>query len=142
MRFELKPMSFGEILDGAVKVFRSNLVLFLTIGALFVYLPVLLLEGGTADNALTRSKVLVMGKNGKGRLDQVLGATLVFGLLGWLLALGLGTLIPAALNGTLLGTFLKAIPHIIIRPLLPISLVLIYFDARVRASVPVPTGPA
>jgi hypothetical protein len=43
MRFELKPMSFGEVLDGAFKIFRSNLVLFLGIEGLFS-LPVSLIS--------------------------------------------------------------------------------------------------
>jgi hypothetical protein len=243
MKFELKPMSFGEVLDGAVKVFRANLLLFLSIEALFslpayllsswigrvlgsvkpaqpgahlrsgfvfaglaslliyvfffaawammkaaavqtvtgeptsvrkalsrwfrvfwptvgatviamivgglwgllllvpgviyylrrsLYFPVLLVEGGTAGNALTRSKVLVMGKNGKGRLDRVFGATVVFGVLSWVVSFGLGMLIPASLKGTVVGSVVNAIPQILTGPLLPISLVLIYFDARVR----------
>jgi hypothetical protein len=236
MKFELKPMSFGEVLDGAFKVFRSNLGLFLTIEALFslptnlvsrwlqqaqgtmgrgslapgygpamllifalafvtwgamtaaavqtvtgestslgkalsryfrvfwpilgasiifiiagtlwtmlliipgivyylrraLYYPVLMVEGGTAGNALRRSKALVKGKNGKGRMDRVFGASLVFGVLSWALVFGVGMLIPAAIKATLVGGVLSAIPQIIIGPLLPISLVLIYFDARVR----------
>jgi len=236
MRFELKPMSFGEVLDGAFKVFRSNLGLFLSIEALFslpsvfiqtwikhaqetlprgelpsgyvpamlvllvcaallwgavnaaavqavigeptsvgkalsryfkvfwqsagasllagligglwslllvipgvvyylrraLYWPVLIVEGGGASNSLRRSYTLVKGKDGKGRLDRVFGATVVFGVLGWALVFGVGMLVPVGLKATLIGTIATAIPQIIIGPLLPIALVLIYFDARVR----------
>jgi hypothetical protein len=236
MRFELKPMSFGEVLDGAFKVFRSNLKLFLSIelllaspsvliqawlrnaqaampnhalppgygpgmvvllvfsllrwgaanaaavqtvtgeptslgkalsryfslfwvtaraslrvfviGSLFsllliipgvvyylrrgLYWPVLMVEGGTATNALARSKVLVKGKNGKGRMDRIFGASMLFGALSWALMWGLGMLIPAALSKTLIGTAVSLLPQLIIGPLFPISLVLIYFDARIR----------
>jgi uncharacterized membrane protein len=236
MRFELKPMSFGEVLDGAFKVFRSNLKLFLSIelllalpsvliqawmrsaqaampnhalppgygpamlvllvfsllrwgaanaaavqavtgeptslgkalsryfslfwvttGAsllagligglwslLFVipgvvyylrrslYWPVLMVEGGTAVNALNRSKALVKGKNGKGRMDRIFGASMLFGVLTWVLIWGLGMLIPAGLSKTLIGTAVSLLPQMIIGPLFPISLVLIYFDARIR----------
>jgi hypothetical protein len=237
MRFELKPMSFGEVLDGAFKVFRSNLGLFIGIEALFslpsvlittwvkhaqetlprgelpsgylpamlvllvcaallwgavnaaavqavigeptsigkalsryfkvfwqsagasllagligslwslllvipgviyylrraLYWPVLIVEGGTAGNSLKRSRTLVAGKEGKGgRLDRVFGATVVFGVLGWALVLGVGMLVPVGLKATLIGGIATAIPQIVIGPLLPIALVLIYFDARVR----------
>jgi len=243
MKFELKPMSFGEVLDGAVKVFRSNLVLFLGIAALFslpaylfstwiarvlestdppqpgahvqpglfrvglvgvltyasfflswgvmkaaavqavtgeptnvgkalgrylrvfwpslgatiivsicsaffglmlvipgviyylqrsLYLPVLLVEGGTAGNALTRSNALVIGKNGKGRMGRVFGASVVFAVLSWVVGFGLDPLIPAGLKGTVLGAVVPTIPRIIIAPLSSIAMVLIYFDARVR----------
>jgi hypothetical protein len=236
MKFELKPMSFGEVLDGAFKVLRSNLVLFLSIEALFslptslvstwsvqaaavhrrqpfgphlyvttlvtivlsflawgassaaavqtvfgeptsvrkalaryfrvfwptfgasvvimfigglcslllvfpgivyylrrsLYWPVLIVEGGTTPDALMRSKVLVMGKNKKGRLDRVFGATVVFGAFVWVLIFGIGMLIPAGLKNTFVGGMLRMVPAIVTGPLLPISLVLIYFDARVR----------
>src|SRR5215831_9856889 len=48
MKFELKPMSFGEVLDGAFKVFRSNLRLFLSIEALFS-LPAYLFSSWMTD---------------------------------------------------------------------------------------------
>jgi hypothetical protein len=236
MKFELKPMSFGEVLDGAFKVFRSNLGLFLSIelllatptivvqawirvaqaqmlhrglppgyfpgisvifafgllrwgaanaaavqvitgeptslgkavsryfkvfgvtlgasflvgligslwGLLFIipgviyylrrslYWPVLMVEGGTAANALARSRALVKGKNGKGRMDRIFGASLLFGVLTWVLIWGLGLLIPAGLSKTMIGGVVSLLPQMILGPLFPISLVLIYFDARIR----------
>ena len=236
MKFELKPMSFGEVLDGAFKIFRSNLGLFLSIellltlpslviqawvrlaqaemparglppgygaammlllpfallrwgatnaaavqavtgeptslgkalsryfkvfwvtlgasllagligslwGLLLVipgviyylrrslYWPVLLVEGGTATNALARSRALVKGKDGNGRMDRVFGASLLFGVLTWVLIWGIGMLIPAGLSKTLVGGVVSLLPQMILGPLLPIALVLIYFDARVR----------
>jgi hypothetical protein len=35
MRFDLKPLSFGEVLDGSFKIFRGNLGLFLTVALVF-----------------------------------------------------------------------------------------------------------
>jgi hypothetical protein len=235
MRFELKPLSFGEVLDGSFKIYRSNVGLFLgialvfnvpvtaisawirvaqhglppgqlppgfgiwmvllmagsvlvwgvetaaavqvvlgeptslgkavrrfmaVIGATFIasilmavigmlctlalvipgiiyflrrglYLPVLLVEGGSGPASLKRSKVLVRGTRG-GRMDRVFGVSLVFGALSWALVGGLGILIPASVKMTYVGSLLSLLPHLLLAPLFPISMVLIYFDARVR----------
>ena len=61
MKFELKPMSFGEVLDGAFKVFRSNLGLFLSIEALFS-LPTILVSRWLAQaQAADRARTLAAG---------------------------------------------------------------------------------
>jgi hypothetical protein len=46
MRFELRPLSLGEVLDGAFKIFRVNLRLFLTIALMFA-VPDALITVGT-----------------------------------------------------------------------------------------------
>jgi hypothetical protein len=95
--------------------------------------PVLLVEGGSWRGAVGRSKVLVMGKSkGAGRLDRVFGATLVLNVLEYACMFGFGWLIPAGLKDTMVGALLKAIPAVVFGALLPIALVLIYFDARIR----------
>ena len=234
MRFELKPLSFGEVLDGAFKIFRANLRTFLTIALVFnfpslllsswlrvaqqatpgklppgyalasipvaciaillwgtmiaaavqviageptslgkawarfrailgpavkasflvvfigalwsllliipgviyflrraLYMPALLIEGGTATASIERSKTLV-GKGRKGRMDRVFGASFVFGVLSWVLIWGIGLVIPAGLKVTFVGVAVTLIPQVLLAPLLPIALVLIYFDARIR----------
>jgi hypothetical protein len=234
MRFELKPLSFGEVLDGAFKIFRANLRSFLTIALVFsipslllssvlrvvqhgtpgklppgyalasllvacigillwgtmiaaavqviageptslgkawarfravlgpavkasflvmligalwsllliipgviyflrrsLYMPALLVEGGTATASLERSKTLV-GKGRNGRMDRVFGASFVFGVLSWVLVWGIGMVIPAGLKLTFFGVLVTLIPQVLLAPLLPIALVLIYYDARIR----------
>ena len=234
MNFDLKPLSFGEVLDGAFKIYRNNLGLFLSIAALFAlptlvpsawlqqnqivrgapvppgyfpalflslvfyvplwgvtnaaavqvvtgeptsvkkafaryrpifwtslgalllvtifatlwamllvipgvvyYLrrsliwPVLLIEGGTATNAMKRSRALVVGKTG-GRMDRIFGASMIFAALNWVIIWGVGMLIPSGLKSTLIGTLLRLLPQFLIHPLFPIALVLIYYDARIR----------
>ena len=235
MRFELKPLSFGEVLDGSFKIFRGNLGLFLTVALVFngptvlfsaalrlaqqgvppgkvppgfgmwmllimaasillwgtmattavqvvtgqptslgkafrrflgilgptivaillmgligglwslllvipgviyflgraLFLPVLLVEGGTGPQSLKRSKQLVGGIR-KGRMDRVFGASLVFGILNWALIWGVGLLIPAGVKATFVGAIVGLLPQIVLAPLFPIALVLIYFDARIR----------
>jgi hypothetical protein len=146
-----EPTSLGKALSRYFKLFwvtagASLLVgligslwglLFIIPGVVYylrrsLYWPVLLVEGGTASNALARSRALVKGKNGKGRMDRIFGASLLLGALTWVLIWGVGMLIPAGLSKTMVGGVVSLLPQMIIGPLFPISLVLIYFDARIR----------
>jgi len=127
--------SLGALL--LVTIFASLWAILLVIPGVVYYLrrsliwPVLLIEGGTATNAMKRSKALVVGKNG-GRLDRIFGASMIFAALNWVIIWGVGLLVPAGLKATLIGVLLRLLPQFLIHPLLPIALVLIYYDARIR----------
>jgi hypothetical protein len=218
MRFELKPLSFGEVLDGSFKIFRSNLGLFLGVALVFngptvlvsawlrlaqqgvppgklppgfgISMLLIMVAGILLWGTMTATAVQVvtgeptgLGKalqrflgilgptivatllagligglwslllvipgviyflgrglflpvllveGGTGRMDRMFGASLVFGILNWALIWGVGLLIPAGLKTTFAGAIVGLLPQIVLAPLLPIALVLIYFDARIR----------
>jgi hypothetical protein len=93
-----------------------------------VWLQAFAVEGKRGSEALTRSKVLT-----KGNLGQIGLILLVFLAVQLALMYGISAAIPAALAGIpVLGAALQQAASILISPLYPSLLTLIYFDGRIR----------
>lgn len=93
-----------------------------------VWLQAFVVEGKRGGEALARSKVLT-----RGNLGQVGLILVVFLVVQLALMYGISAAIPAALAGIpVLGAALQQAASVLIAPLYPALLTLIYFDGRIR----------
>jgi hypothetical protein len=131
---------FGALLSGglwmtffsflcAIPLMVPGLIYFLRRS---LYANAAIVEGVNGGAAIKRSKKLI-GRIRGGRMDRIFGAFLIFGMLGWATYFGVHAVLPASLiKMPFVGSLLSVIPNMLVIPLQPIVLTLIYFDARVR----------
>ncbi len=129
----LGPTVVATLIFGLATVFFT--LLLIVPGIIYymrrsLYLPVLLVEGGSGGAALARSKKLVTG--GDGRTGRIFATTFLFTIIGLAFNWGFRMLLPASLTGTFVGSMIALLPQTLLTPVHAIAIVLIYYDARVR----------
>jgi hypothetical protein len=93
-----------------------------------VWLQAMVVEGKRGGAALGRSRDLT-----KGSLGRIGGILLIFFAVQLALMFGISAAIPAVLQGIpFLGTALQQLSSVLIAPLYPALLTLVYFDGRIR----------
>ncbi len=127
----IPTLFFGALLLGAGLIGGA---LLLVVPALYlvvawaVWMQPVMLEGASGWKSLARSRSLTRGS--LGNLGLLL---LAFTAIQWALQLGLGALLPSSLKAIpYLGVVLTDLPAILIGPLSPALLTLVYYDGRIR----------
>ncbi len=145
--YQGQPVSAGEAFSRTLGMLGSLLWVSLLFGVAFVigiiffvipgvyvsliwavWLQAMVVEGKRGTEALGRSRALT-----KGSLGRIGGILLIFFAVQLALMYGISAAIPAVLQGIpFLGTALQQVSSVLIAPLYPALLTLVYFDGRIR----------
>lgn len=125
------PAIFGALIMTSFLAGLSLLLfifpVFYVVALLFATVPVIVLEGKGASNAMARS-----AKLSKGRKLHILGTlALVYGIY-FVLAIGL-SLGFTAIGNQMLQTIAMSVFGIVVSPIMNLALMVLYYDVRIRA---------